>query len=75
MAPTLLTLCSYVAGDTAASLDKKIKNLQKKIRQAEELRSKADVGEVVPSSEQQEKIARLPQLHADLKALEAQAVP
>lgn len=75
MASNPLTLCCCVAADTAASLDKKIKNLQKKIRQTEELRSRAVSGDVVPSAEQEEKMARLPKLHAELKELEAQAVP
>ena len=55
------------------STEKKIKNLQKKIRQTEELEQKVASGELTPCEEQREKLARLESLRQELAALTAAA--
>jgi ribosome-binding protein aMBF1 (putative translation factor) len=53
-------------------LAKKIKNLSKKIRLAEDLQAKVDAGEVAPSAEQADKLARLEGMRQELAELELQ---
>eukprot|EP00903_Cladosiphon_okamuranus_P015622 g14426.t1 len=50
---------------------KKMKALNKKIRQVEELEAKVAAGNVVPTEEQRQKLARKPALLAELAELEA----
>ncbi|CBJ49282.1 conserved unknown protein [Ectocarpus siliculosus] len=50
---------------------RKIKALNKKIRQVEELEAKVTSGEVVPTEEQRQKLARKPALVAELAELQA----
>lgn len=55
----------------AAEKSKKIKNLKKKLRQAEELQQKVDSGEIKhPTKEQLDKLARAPALRDELQQLE-----
>lgn len=54
-----------------AEKSKKIKNLKKKLRQAEELQQKVDSGEIKhPTKEQLDKLARAPALRDELQQLE-----
>eukprot|EP00164_Ancoracysta_twista_P009851 GFYU01014685.1.p1 GENE.GFYU01014685.1~~GFYU01014685.1.p1 ORF type:complete len:181 (+),score=46.11 GFYU01014685.1:43-585(+) len=59
--------------DQKAELAKKIKNLQKKVRQTEELKAKVDAGSVEPLPEQLEKLERLPEMKKELADLQAAA--
>ncbi|CAM9964200.1 unnamed protein product, partial [Ascophyllum nodosum] len=53
-------------GSGSADAAKKVKALNKKIRQVEDLEAKVAAGEVVPSEEQRQKLARKPALLAEL---------
>ena len=53
----------------AGDADKKRKNLRKKLKGIEQLQAKVDAGEVVPDTEQREKLARKGVLEAELAEL------
>eukprot|EP00960_Hanusia_phi_P043629 756161-Hanusia_phi.AAC.1 len=56
--------------DPKEALQKRIRNLKKKLKQIEELKSKADKGELTPNQEQADKIASKPAVEEEIKTLE-----
>jgi partner of Y14 and mago protein len=55
---------------SADDLSKKVKALQKKLRQVEQLQAKVDAGEVTPTDEQREKLNKRTQFEKELSDLQ-----
>ncbi|PIK49310.1 putative partner of Y14 and mago [Apostichopus japonicus] len=56
---------------TTSSLQKRLKNVRKKLKQIAELQAKVDSGEVIPAQEQKDKLARKAAFEEELRELEA----
>lgn len=67
-----MVAAAAAASDPAAEKAKKIRNLQKKIRAIDDLKLRVDKGEVEPTEEQSEKIARRAELEAQLVELQSE---
>lgn len=59
-----------VGNDGTSSVQKRIKNVRKKLKQIAELQAKVDSGEVTPTKEQKDKLERKAALEKELKELE-----
>ncbi|KNC74369.1 hypothetical protein SARC_13081, partial [Sphaeroforma arctica JP610] len=55
----------------AVEPEKRLRNLQKKLRQSLELEAKVTAGDLEPHSEQLEKIKNIPMLRAEISDLES----
>lgn len=61
-----------VNNDGTSSVQKRIKNVRKKLKQIADLQAKVDSGEVTPTQEQKDKLERRAALEKELKELEAE---
>ena len=61
-----------ISNEGTSSVQKRLKNVRKKLKQISELQAKVDSGEVSPTQEQKDKLGRRAALERELKELEAE---